>query len=329
MSEKYYNYNDLEQMKEKAKKIDYEPDKKSFLRAMNPLEQKMALFYSRKPYDIINYLGDLNNKDTDMMLDELTNEEISKLLEQFTAEDKEHFYSNFSNSILVNKFIANDKQAFNHVDKLDLERKIELLDSSKVSTTKATETIYDSLSTNEKVEVESKITSTEGSIVIDNIIEYNENNLENNVEAIEELDIVKENEQKIQPEEIEDEKEQKEEKVEEKEEFKEDKFKQINEFLKVKMEQYKQQNPKFKDINLDNPDLFNSLSDDLKEIVVNDFDLFVKYKKNKIKQPEDILNEFQKSKEECESELINNVVEKQQNLQVEEVVERTSYEKVL
>lgn len=334
MSEKYYNYNDLEQMKEKAKKIDYEPDKKSFLRTMNPLEQKMALFFSRRPYDIINYLGDLNNKDTNMMLNELTNEEISKLLEQFTAEDKRNFYSNFSNSVLVNRFIANDKQAFNHVDELDLERKIELLDSSKVSTTKATETIYDSLSTNEKAEVESKITSIEGSIVIDNVIEPNENNLENNVEETEELDVVKENEQKIQLEEIKEEKEQlKEEKVEEKEKIEEkiqeNKLKEINNFLKVKLEQYKQQNAKFNDINIDNPELFNSLSEELKEIVVNDFDLFIKEGENKSKQPEDILNEFQNSKEEYEKELINSVLNEKVNLQVEEVQEQHSYAKTL
>lgn len=302
MNQKYYNYNDLAQMQEKAKKIDYESDKKTFLKAMNPLEQKMALFFSRRPYAIINYLDSLNNNETNIMLNELTNEEISKLLEQFTSEDKNNFYSTFSNSNLVNKFIANDKQAFTHVDELDLERKIELLDSSKVATKKATEEIYNSLSSKEKVAVEEKITSTEGSLVVDNVIESSEDNLENVVVEEQELQETKNDEQELQ--EIKN--EEPEEKPEEQEEVQKEQSKEINNFLKNRLEQYKKQNPKFKDIDITDPNIFSLLSDELKEIVTNDFNSLTEEQKNKLNREEDLLNEFQKSKEDCESEIINN-----------------------
>ena len=311
MGEKYYNYSDLQQMQEKAQKIDYEMDKKNFLSKMNPLEQKMALFYSKKPYDIISYLDSLNYKETNEMLNELTTEEIVKLLEQFTAEDKRNFYSTFSNSTLVNKFIANDKQAFNHVDVLDLERKIELLDSSKVSTTQATEKIYESLSSEEKVEVEAKITSIEGSLVVDKVIESSEDNLENTVVEEQELQETKIEEKEPPKEEIREEKElpKEEEKQEEKElpkeEVQDEKFKEINDFFKTRLEQYKMQNPNFKNIDITNPNLFSSLSDELKEIVINDFNSLTEEQKNKLNK-ENLLNEFQKSKEDCESEIINN-----------------------
>lgn len=334
MSEKYYNYNDLEQMQEKAKKIDYETDKKNFLRTMSPLEQKMALFYSRRPYDIINYLDSLNYKETNMMLNELTNEEISKLLEQFTAEDKKNFYSTFSNSVLVNKFIANDKQAFTHIDDLNLERKIELLDSSKVSTKKATEEIYDSLSSEEKIEVESKITSTEGSLMVDNLMEIEENQLENGLleEIPSEQTLV--NEQELQNEEFEEKiqeerEERKEEKQEKKEEIQAEKFKDINNFLKIRFEQYKQQNPKFKDVDQANPDLFNSLSDELKEIVTNDFNMLTLEQKEEIKNADDILSRFKKSKEVCETEIINRMMNEEIKIQEEMINEPNEHVKTI
>lgn len=336
MSEKYYNYNDLQQMQEKAKRIDYESDKKSFLRTMNTLEQKMALFYSRRPYDIIIYLDSLNYKETNKMLNELTNGEISKLLEQFTAEDKRNFYSNFSNSVLVNKFIANDRQAFSHVDELNLERKIELLDSSKVSTQKATKEIYDTLSEKEKEVVEDKITSPEGSLVVDNVIEASENTSEKPIVEVEEI---KSNEQEIQKEEVQEEIEEKEEEKQnqeqeiQKEEVEEEKFNKINDFLKLKLEQYKQQNPKFKDIDINNPKLFNSLSDELKQIVTNDFNLLTEEQKEKLNNNEEeqkeLLNEFQKSKEDCETELINNVKQNKMEEQQEVINEKSSYVKTL
>lgn len=257
MNNRYYDYNDLNRMQEKTKKIDFEPDKKNFLKSMTPLEQKMALFYSSRPYEIINYLDCLNYEETNLMLSELNNEEISKLLERFNAEDKRNFYSTFSNSALVNKFISNDKNAFNHVDKLDFERKIELLDSSKVSTTKATEEIYDSLSVEEKKEVETKITSTEGSLVVDNVIENSAKDLENTI--LEEIESEKpqlNNQEERQHEEQQPQEENQEEHKKELQEQKEEKIED-------------QQEEKIEDQNL--------------------------------------LNEFQKSKEDCEIEIIASI----------------------
>ena len=333
MDEKYYNYNDLAQMQERARKIDYEPDKKNFLKTLNPLEQKMALFYSKRPYDIINYLDTLNSKETNLMLNELNNEEISKLLEQFTAEDKKNFYSTFSNSVLVNRFISNDKQAFTHVDELDLERKIELLDSSKVATEKATEKIYDSLSTDEKKEVETKITSTEGSLVVDKVIESDENNLENTMEEVQEVQDAKLHQPEDQPEEIQEEEVQEKEKEqpEEQKEEKQEEFKELDNFLKIKLEYYKQQNSKFNDIDITNPNLFDSLSEELKEIVNNDFNSLTDEQKDKLNNMEDkenLLNEFQKSKEDCEAEIINNIKQINQ-VNEEELSNKQSYVKTL
>jgi len=329
MSEKYYNYNDLQQMQENAKRFDYEIDKKSFLKSMNPLEQKMVLFYSKRPYDVFNYLDSLNNEQTNIMLSELTNEEISKLIDQFTAEDKKSFYSSFSNTILVNRFIANDKNSFVHIDELDLERKIELLDSSKVNTQVATQEIYNTLTTQEKQKVETKITSTEGSLVVDNVIDNSKLDSEDEITEDMEMQEFKLNEQELRNEEFKDENQketnQKEKQPEEQElqneEFKQEKSTEINDFLKSKLREYKEKNPKFNNLDISVSNLFDALSDELKAIVINDFNLFLEEQKNKLSNKEsqqDVLNEFQKSKEDCETEIINNV--KQIQLQNQEEI---------
>ena len=324
MNEKYYNYNDLEQMQEKAKKIDSESDKKNFLREMNPLEQKMALFSTKRPYDIINYLNSFDYKETNMMLNELTNEEILQLLELFTAEDKKNFYSTFSNSMLVNKFIANDKQAFTHVDELDLERKIELLDSSKKDTQEASKEIYNSLSVDEKELVEDKITTLEGSLAIENIIQTSENNVENDLiveaEKLQEPEIVKE---ELQQEEQQESKEK-----EKPKDVQEEQLQEMNEFLKSRLEHYKKENPEFETIDINNPNLFISLSDKLKEFVINDFNLIKKEQKNKLDQ-QDLLQEFQKSKENCEIEIINSIKPEELETKEEVVNEEQGFVKTL
>ena len=173
-NEHEFNYTELLQMTEHAKKYDLTDDKKIFLKNISPYEQKLVLLESKNPYEVLKYLEELDLPNTKLILNELTTDEILRILELFTSEHKEEFYNNYSDLNLVNKFISNDKNAYQHVEDLDLDRKIEILNSSNSNTVEAASVVYDSISDNEKSEVIKNITTTEGSIALDSVSSYNE-----------------------------------------------------------------------------------------------------------------------------------------------------------
>lgn len=178
-----YGYEELQSMREHAKKYDSENDKKTFLKQVSPIEQKMILLSSKRPYDVLVYLDELNLKSTKVMLEQLRDEEIMNLLLLFSPEDKKRFYSTFSQPFVVNRFIEFDKKAFTHISDLDLDRKVELLDSSNMTTIDATKKVYESISSNEeKLEISNNLTTASGAVAFDVVsgLDGVETNIENN-----------------------------------------------------------------------------------------------------------------------------------------------------
>ena len=173
-SEKSVDYSVLKQINEHALKYDSSPDKKEFLKNICAYEQKLILHNSKRPYDVLSYLNELDLESSRLVLSELNTFEIKKIIDLFTSEDKKSFYNNFSDLYLVNQFIKNDENSVNYVDNLTFDRKIELIDSVKNETKQATEKIYKTMSEEEKNIASDKITTVEAS----NALNYVENSVE-------------------------------------------------------------------------------------------------------------------------------------------------------
>lgn len=140
------SYEYLKRLEEHSKLYDFVPDKKSFLRSIIPYEQKLVLLNSSDPYEVLNYLDELDNKATRKILNELTYDEIKKVISLFNSEDKKAFYSHYSDLDLVNQFIVHDKNASEYIDDLTFNRKVDLIDSSNSKTIEATSKVYETMS---------------------------------------------------------------------------------------------------------------------------------------------------------------------------------------
>lgn len=174
IKENEFNYAELLQMNEHAKKYDTAEDKKYFLKNISPYEQKLVLLESKNPYEVLKYLEELDLPNTKLILNELNIEEILNISELFTSEDKQNFYNNYSELELVNQFIVNDKNAEQYIAGLNTERKIELLNSSDSKTIEASSKVYESISDEEKSDVIQNITTADGSVALNNVGSYNE-----------------------------------------------------------------------------------------------------------------------------------------------------------
>ena len=252
-------------------------------------EQKIILLNSKKPYEVLNYMQELDLKSSRLVLDELNYEEIKGLLELFTSEDKKMFYNSFSSLELVNNFITCDKKSYEYVKDLPFDRKISLLKNSKKETIQATTELYDSMSSVEKKEAEQTISfesSAEASLSLSEMIDSSENYqtvnldevtvektdnveepLENNLDKVEELDenTNTEKEQELENLEL---------------------LKEKNDFLKANIQNYIEKNLKFEEIDINLEDAYSLLSAELKSIVDDDFNLREETKKQK--ETEDI-----------------------------------------
>lgn len=140
------SYEYLKRLEEHSKLYDFVSDKKSFLRSIIPYEQKLVLLNSSDPYEVLNYLDELDNKATRKILNELTYDEIKKVISLFSSEDKKAFYSHYSDLDLVNQFIVHDKNASEYIDDLTFNRKVDLIDSSNSKTIEATSKVYETMS---------------------------------------------------------------------------------------------------------------------------------------------------------------------------------------
>ena len=314
-----FTYDELKKIEDHAKQYDLVSDKKTFLKEITPYEQKIVLLESKNPYEVLMYLDELDMKNSRLVLNNLETYEIINIINMFTSEDKKNFYTKFSDLELVNQFIVYDKNASSHIEDLNIERKIELLNNSDEHTLEATSKVYDSLQEEEKLEVVQSITSAEGSLALSEATDYKEEQQEikvqdqeikNELNEIEKNQLEKEEEIKNQDQEQKEEVQKLEIKEEEKESI-------MNEFLLSRIEYYKNIIPELKDMaNIS----FALLSEDIKQGILMDYE---KSKLNQEKKPKEIQEE-QKSLEQditskseefhnaatvCEQELINSLLE--------------------
>lgn len=139
--------------------------------------------HSKNPYEVLNYLDELDIKLTRELLSELTYDEIEDILLLFSSEDKEKFYNTFSDLDLVNQFIVQDENSSEYIDDLSFDRKVELIDASTQETVEATSIVYESIPNEQKEYVSSLVNDSDAvsalSIAEDNIdISKNENSNE-------------------------------------------------------------------------------------------------------------------------------------------------------
>lgn len=161
-TERDFSYIELQIIREHAKKYDSTPDKKNFLKSITPYEQKLVLLESKNPYEVLQYLEEIDQFNTKTVLNQLSIDEISQIYNLFSKEDKEKFYETFSYLPLVNQFITFDKKADEYIDDMSFDRKVELLDSSNSKTVSASEKVIESMSTVEQDIAENKLTTAGG-----------------------------------------------------------------------------------------------------------------------------------------------------------------------
>ena len=171
-----FSYEELIKLREHSMQYQNVSDKRTFLKTMIPFEQKLVLLNSYKPYEVLSFLESLDYKNTDLIIDSLTNDELRKIINLFTMEDKQRFYNNFSHLDLVNRFIAHDKNSKEYVEKLTIDRKVDLLNETDNKTLESVETIYSTMSSEEKQIANEKVTLFD----IGNLT-YNSN--ENNIDT--------------------------------------------------------------------------------------------------------------------------------------------------
>ena len=208
-------------IKQHAKLYDSAYDKKDFLKNISVYEQKIILMNSSKPYEVLNYLDELDLKSSRLLLEELTVDEIKHIISLFSSEDKKAFYNTFSDLSLVNQFIIQDNNSYQHVEELPFERKVELIASSDKDTQIASSVIYESMSSEERVTAIEKVTDIDSISALESIDIYSETqqqvDVNDNLQQLEQVEKVQE-----QPkEEIIEEKLEKDENKEKQDEYKE------------------------------------------------------------------------------------------------------------
>ena len=200
--EKSINYDEIKQMEEHAKKYEDAFDKKDFLRNISAYEQKIILLNSQHPYEVLNYLDELDLKNSRQILSELNFDEIKNILELFTAEDKKDFYKSFSDLSLVNQFIVQDKASSNYIKDLSFDRKVDLIDSSNKETVMASAKIYETMPEEERIVVAESVTTSNSISTLSEAAGYVESNeinsdvvkLDSTTNESNELDNLNENE---------------------------------------------------------------------------------------------------------------------------------------
>ncbi len=269
------NYALIRKIEEHARKYNDATDKKDFLRNVCAYEQKVILMNSTNPYEVLNYLDELDIESSRLILDELAYDEISKIISLFTSEDKEKFYSNFSNLELVNQFIMQDKNSLEYVSDLSIPRKVELIDSSNSETVLASSILYESIPENERQQVSDSLTNADAVSALSKTSAYKEDTIINELKSEQSEDIVDNKtitEQYVEEilEEEFDEKleEQLREKI-----IDDEKLVAIKLFFMDRIKYYKENVEEFKNIDIDKEDVFESLPPELRAIIDKDFEL--------------------------------------------------------
>lgn len=128
-------------------------------------------------------------KNTNQLINNLNDQVILELLSLFTSEDKKSFYSRFSDLELLNRFIKFDKNASEHVADLNIDRKVELLNSSDKTLVEASSKVYDTISEDDKEAVLDKVFTVDGISALSEVT--SEETLQQNNEVISEVGKVK------------------------------------------------------------------------------------------------------------------------------------------
>ena len=92
----------MQKIREHANLYDSAYDKKEFLKNVSVHEQKIILMNSSKPYEVLNYLDELDLKSSRLLLEELNYDEIKHIISLFSAEDRTWYKK-------VNKYIEEIK----------------------------------------------------------------------------------------------------------------------------------------------------------------------------------------------------------------------------
>ena len=184
-AQKFIDSDTMKEIREHANLYDRAYDKKEFLRNVSVHEQKMILMNSSKPYEVLDYLDELDLKSSRLLLEELNFEEIKHIISLFTSEDKKRFYATFSDLSLVNQFIVQDKNSQQHVQNLSFERKVDLIDSSDKQTQVATSVIYESMPLEERVSAAEKVTDVDAMYALEGTNAYSETQTQTSVEPTE------------------------------------------------------------------------------------------------------------------------------------------------
>lgn len=304
-TEKQLDYNVIKQIKEHARKYDFVNDKKEFLKGVSAFEQKVILLNSKKPFEVLSYLDELDLKSTRLVLNELSKDEIIHIISLFSSKDKERFYANFSNLELVNQFIVFDKKADEHIEDLTLDRKVEILNASEKETIVASSKVYDSLDEKEKETLDYKLTDDSAINTLESTSAYKEDS-EKVSETESKTSIVPEGKdilEKIVEDKITNEQEIQKEEIKEKQENKEQKEEQQNQKQEIKEEKVEDQLEKLS--------------------IVGDGN-----KKVSIVSNPDVVKQFQEEKEKTEQKEIQMIINRLSNQQ-QTVVEDLNKEKTI
>lgn len=184
------DYNVIKRIEEHAKNYEQVSDKKEFLKNVSAYEQKCILLNSKRPYDVLMYLDELDLQSSRLVISELTYEEISKILELFTSEDKKNFYKSFSDLSLVNEFIKYDNNSSEHIKTLSFDRKVDILESTNKDTVQSSSKLYESMSSEEKTKAVELVTDVHASSVLIDIADNNDKNLDKDNNLFKEIKIL-------------------------------------------------------------------------------------------------------------------------------------------
>lgn len=324
------DYNVIKRIEEHAKNYEQVSDKKEFLKNVSAYEQKCILLNSKRPYDVLMYLDELDLQSSRLVISELTYEEISKILELFTSEDKKNFYKSFSDLSLVNEFIKYDNNSSEHIKTLSFDRKVDILESTNKDTVQSSSKLYESMSSEEKTKAVELVTDVHASSVLIDIADNNDKNLDKDNNLFKEIKILENKTNEKENVQEEQEQNNKDKKQENPEQINEDK----NCFIRDNIQKFKYKISELQTIDINEENIYALLSTESKKLIDQEFELYVENKKNNSisKETSDtliidnsnnvsndsIVNKFNEMKTKCERDKIqlyqNYIVQENQNI---------------